>query len=69
VNEVFNAIKILTVVFLHDSFLQFMDLAYACGNNPKQHLYFQRPIGRRQLYGMNLKLVQRIGSCKLLSKE
>jgi hypothetical protein len=46
-----------------------MDLAYACGNNPKQHLYFQRPIGRRQLYGMNLKLVQRIGSCKLLSKE
>jgi hypothetical protein len=69
VDEVFNAIKLLTIVFIHDSFLQFMDLAYACRNHPKRHFYFQRPIGRRQLDGMNLKLVQRIGSCKLFSKE
>jgi hypothetical protein len=69
VDEVFNAIKILTITFIHDSFLQFMDFAYACGNHPKRHLYFQRPTGRRQLDGMNLKLVQRIGSCKLISKE
>jgi hypothetical protein len=69
VDEVFNAIKILTIIFIHDSFLQFMDLAYACGNHPKRHLYFQRPIGRRQLDGMNLKLVQRIGSCKLFLEE
>jgi hypothetical protein len=35
VDEVFNAIKILKIIFIHDSFLKFMDLAYACGNHPK----------------------------------
>ncbi len=67
-DEVVNAMKILIFILVHDSFLQFLDLAYACGTHKKWHLYFQRPTWKKQLDGMNPKLVQRIGSCILLSK-
>jgi hypothetical protein len=68
VDEAFNAMKILIIILGHESFLQFLDLAYACGSHPKWHLYFQRPTLRKQLDGMNPKLVWRIGSCILLSE-
>jgi hypothetical protein len=60
--------KILIITLVHDSFLQFLDLAYACGTDTTWHIYFQRPTSKKQLDGMNPKLVQRIGSYILLSE-
>jgi len=54
----FNAMKLLKIILVHDNFLQFLDLAYAYGPHPKWHLYFQRPTWKKQLDGMNPKLVE-----------
>jgi len=61
--------KILIIIRVQDSFLQFLDLKYVCGIHPKQHLYFQKPTWRKQLDGMNAKLVRGIGWLILLSKN